>query len=192
MTRRAKKVDLRATLLSGVPEHAKDLFAILEMRSLTPEYPQRFAESLRGIGFGVDDAWMFALLHDTASPTGSTVEDPGVLVPVLLVVSDQGVAVLHETSAEVLWRTTWDRTCRIDLRAFESGEYQVFALSYFIGLSSVSERFSDASAPPLRPAEIGVLYFYTHAAPSEFEQIDRYWAPAHIAQERHQLSELLT
>jgi hypothetical protein len=191
MPRRAKHVDLRAALLSGIPEHAKDLFAILEMRSLTPEYFQRFAPSIQGIGFGEDDSWMFALLHDTASPASSAVADPGVLVPVVLMVSDRGAAVLHETSTEVLWRTSWDRTCRVDLRAFESGEYQIFALSYFIGLTSVSERFSDASTPPLRPAEIGVLYFYAHATPSDFEGIDRHWAAEHISQERHQLPDLL-
>jgi hypothetical protein len=192
MPRGAKNVDLRAALLSEVPEHAKDLFAILEMRSLTPDYFDRFAESIRGIGFAEDASWMFALLHDTASALGSTAEDPGVLVPVVLLVSEQGAAVLDENSTEVLWRTSWDRTCRIDLKAFESGEYQIVALSYFVGLMSVSERFSDGSSPPLQPAETGVLYFYTHAAPSEFEAVDRYWAPEHIPQEWHQLPGLLT
>ncbi len=193
MTRRTKKVvDLRATLLSGVPEHAKDLFAILEMRSLTPEYFQRFSASSHSIGFGEAPSWMFALLHDTAGSTGSAVEDPGVLLPVLLVASDHGAAVLNEESAEVLWRTSWDRTCRIDLQAFDSGEYQVLALSYFIGLESVSVRFPDASSDPLRSEEIGILYFYTHANPSGFEAIDRYWKAEHISQERHQLPDLLT
>jgi hypothetical protein len=191
MPRRAKKVDLQAALLAGIPEHAKDLFAILEMRSLTQDYFERFTESIHGIGFGDEDSWMFALLHDTSSALSSAVEDPGVLTPVILVVSEQGVAVLHEASAEVLWRTTWGRTCRIDLRALEEGEYQLFALSYFIGLRSVSERFADATAPPLEPAEIGIQYFYTHASPSAYGEIDQHWAPEHISQDRHRLPDLL-
>jgi hypothetical protein len=192
MPRRAKKVDLRTTLLSGVPEHAKDLFAILEMRSLTPDYFERFTAPIQSIGFGKDDTWTFALLHDTSSALNSAVEDPGVLVPVVLVVSDQGVAVLHETSLEVLWHTTWGRTCRIDLKAYEAGEYQLFALSYFVGPMSVSERFSDPSAPPLDRSEIGIQYFYTHTTPSTYEEIDQRWAQAHISQDRHRLPELLT
>jgi hypothetical protein len=191
MPRRAKKVDLQATLLSGIPEHAKDLFAILEMRSLTQDYLERFAESLRGIGFSEHDPWTFALLHDTSGGLSSAVDDPGVLTPVLLWASDRGVAVLHEGSAEVLWRTSWDRTCRIDLRVFDAGEYQLFALSYFVGVMSVSERFPDESAPPLGPPEIGIQYFYTHATPSAYEEIDRRWAPEHISQDRHGLPDLL-
>jgi hypothetical protein len=191
MPRRAKKVDLQATLLSGIPEHAKDLFAILEMRSLSLDYFDRFTESIRGIGFLERDSWTFALLHDTSSALSSGVEDPGVLMPVILVVSDRGVAVLQEESAEVLWRTTWDRTCRFDIRAFEAGEYQLFALSYFIGLTSVPDRFPDSSAPPLQPAEIGIQYLYTHTTPSAYEEMDRHWAPAHIPQDRHQLPDLL-
>ncbi len=192
MPRRAKKVDLQTTLLSGVPEHAKDLFAILEMRSLTPDYFERFTESIRGIGFGQYDSWTFALLHDTSSAPNSSVEDPGVLVPVVLLVAAQGVAVLHEGSLEVLWRTAWDRTCRIDLKAYHAGEYQLFALSYFTGSMSVAQRFPDPSAPPLDRSEIGIEYFYTHTTPSTYEEIDRRWAPAHIAQDRHLLPELLT
>ncbi len=192
MARRGKKVvHLQAALLSEVPEHAKDLFAILEMRSLIPEYFQRYTASIRSIGFAEDSSWMFALLHDTASSASSNVEDPGVLLPVLFVASDHGAAVVSEESAEVLWRASWDRTCRIDLRAFDSGDYQVLALSYFIGLESVSARFPDASAEPLRPEEIGILYFYTHADPSGFKAIDRYWTAGHIPQERHQLPDLL-
>lgn len=191
MARRAKKVDLQMTLLSGVPEHAKDLFAILEMRSLTPDYFERFTEPIRSIGLSRDDLWAFALLLDTSSAVNAAVEDPGVLVPVILVVSARGVAVLHEPSAEVLWHTTWDRTCRIDLRAHEAGEYQLFALSYFVGSISVTERFPDTSAQPLAAPEIGIQYFYTHTVPSTYEEIDRHWTPAHIAQARHQLPDLL-
>jgi hypothetical protein len=192
MPRRAKKVDLQTTLRSGVPEHAKDLFAILEMRSLTPDYFERFTDLISTLGFGEDDPWTFALLHDTSSALNSAVDDPGVLIPVVLMVADRGVAVLHETSVEVLWHTTWDRTCRIDLKAYEGGEYQLFALSFFTGPMSVSERLSDPSAPPLDHSEIGILYLYTHTTPATFEEIDRHWSPAHIAQDRHGLPELLT
>jgi len=189
--RRVKKADLQATLLSGVPEHAKDLFAILEMRSLTPDYFDRFTETIHAFGFGAEDSWAFALLHDTSSALNVSVDDPGVLVPVVLVVSVNGVAVLHEPSAEVLWHAPWDRTCRIDLKAYEAGEYQLFALSYFTRPMSVSQRFADPSAPPLARSEIGIQYFYTHTTPSLYEEIDRYWAPVHIGQDRHQLPELL-
>ncbi len=192
MPRRANKVDLQTTLLSGIPEHAKDHFAIVEMRSLTPDYFERFSESIRGVGFREDDLWTFALLHDTSSPGNSAVDDPGVLVPVVLVVSASGVAVLHEATGEVLWHTTWDRTCRIELKAYEAGEYQLFALSYFVGPTSVSERFPDPSAPPLDRSEIAIRYFYTHTTPSTYEEIDQHWAPAHIAQDRHRLPELLS
>lgn len=191
MPRRANKVDLHGILLSGVPEHAKDLFAILEMRSLTPDYFERFSEPIRSIEFGEGDTWAFALLHDTSSALNASVEDPGVLVPVVLVVSVRGVAVLHEASVEVLWHIPWDRTCRIDLKAYEGGEYQLFALSYFIGPLSVAERFPDPSALPLDPSEIGIRYFYTHTTSTTYEEIDRYWAPVHIAQDRHQLPRLL-
>ena len=191
MPRRANKVDLQATLLSGVPEHAKDLFAILEMRSLTPDYFERFSGSIRSIDFEEKDSWTFALLHDTSSALNFSVEDPGVLVPVVLVISVRGVAVLQEASLEVLWHVPWDRTCRIDLKAYEGGEYQLFALSYFTGPESVPERFPDPSAPPLDRSEIGIRYFYTHTTPATYEEIDRYWAPVHIAQDRHQLPRLL-
>ena len=191
MPRRAKKVDLKATLLSEVPEHAKDLFAILEMRSLTPDYFDRFTEAVEGAGYAEDDPWMFALLHDTSSALSSAVDDPGVLVPVVLVASDRGLVVLHESSTEVLWSITWDRTCRIDLRAFDAGEYQLFGLSYFTGPDPLSTRFPDASAPPLESEEVGVRYFYTHTTPSSYEEIDRHWAREHIPHERHQLSDLL-
>lgn len=191
MARRAKSVDLQAALLSGIPEHAKDLFAILEMRSLTPDYFERFTESIRYIGFRDDDTWTFALLHDTSGSLHAAIEDPGVLVPVVLVVGAKGVAVLDEASTEVLWHTAWDRTCRIDLKAYERGEYQLLALSSFIGPMSVSERFADPSAVPLDRSEIGIQFFYTHTTPSTYEEIDTYWAPAHITPERHQLAELL-
>ncbi len=191
MPRRANKVDLQATLLAGVPEHAKDLFAILEMRSLTPDYFERFSGPIRSIDFGEEDSWTFALLHDTSNALNVSVDDPGVLVPVVLVVSVRGVAVLHEASVEVLGHVPWDRTCRIDLKAYEGGEYQLFGLSYFVGPGSVVERFPDPSAPPLDRSEIGVRYFYTHTTPATFEEIDRYWAPVHIPQERHQLPPLL-
>lgn len=191
MPRRARNADLQTILLSGIPEHAKDLFAILEMRSLTPDYFERFAESIRYVGFRENDTWTFALRHDTSDALHSAVDDPGVLVPAVLVIGAHGMAVLDEPSAEVLWQTTWDRTCRIDLKAYERGEYQLLALSYFIGPASVPERFPDASSAPLDPSEIGVQYFYTHTTPSTYEEIDRHWAPAHIPQDRHQLSDLL-
>ena len=64
-------------------------------------------------------------------------------------------------------------------------------LSWFAAPMSVSERFPGHSAVPLESSEIGIRYVYTHANPSTFEEIDRYWSRMHIPQVMHQLPSLL-
>jgi hypothetical protein len=112
------------------------------------------------------------------------------LTPVIMLVSDEGLVMFDEASADIVLSSTWDRMCRFDLKPVDEGNYQVFALSCFAAPISVQERFGEAAAP-LDSSEIEIRYLYTHANPSTFEEIDRYWSRMHIPQVMHQLPCLL-
>jgi hypothetical protein len=188
-----KKDHLPTTPLSGVPEHAKELFEILEMRSLTSDYFDRFESQYSVADAQHDGSWTIGLLHDTESLLSSVTNTSTVaLVPAVILVTGDDLVVFDESSAEIVFSTRWDRMCRIDLKPVDGGDYQIFALSYLAAAISVSERFPDELSMPLDSSEIGIHYLYTHANPSTFEEIDRHWSRAHIPQQLHQIPSLLT
>ncbi len=113
------------------------------------------------------------------------------VLPTIILVTPNGILLFDEESSEIVASSTWDRMCRIDLKPVDDGEYQILALSYFTGPLSVSERFAGGSDIPLDSTEVGVDYLYTHANPSTFGEIDRFWSRAHIPQALHQMSSLL-
>ena len=184
-----RKDHIPATPLSHVPESAKELFEILEMRSLTPDYFTRFEIQLRTVDSSEDGSWTIGLLHDSESPLNAVGGVP--VLPAVILVTSNGLVLFDEPSGEIVLSSSWDRMCRIDLRPVDAGDYQIFALSYFTAPTSVSERFSDPASAPLDGSEIGVRYLYTHANPSTFKEIDRYWRGAHIPQALHQIPNLL-
>jgi len=186
-----KKEHLSTTPLSGVPEYAKELFEILEMRSLTPDFFECFGQHIDGAVARPDCTWMVGLLHDRDRSFNTVTSGTVSLVPVVMLVTGKALVVFDESSMETLLSTGWDRMCRIDLKPVDEGNYQIFAVSYFTAPLSVSERFSDELSMPLEASEIGIRYLYTHANPSTFEEIDRYWSRAHIPQHLHQIPSLL-
>ena len=190
MSRRGKKDQLPVAPFAGVPEYAKELFEIIEMRSLTPDYFDRFLEERAVSDVEDHSSWIIGLLHDRERPLGLTT-GPVALIPVIMLVSGQGLIMFDEASADVVLSTSWDRMCRIDLKPVEQGNYQVFALSCFTAPISVSERFPGHASAPLDSSEIEIRHVYTHANPSTFEEIDRYWSRMHIPQVMHQLPSLL-
>ncbi len=190
MSRREKKVPLPVAPFAGVPDHAKELFEILEMRSLTPDYFDRFLPDGAGRDAEHLGSWIIGLLHDSEWPLDSSA-GPVALTPVIMLVSGDGLVMFDEASAEVVLSSAWNRMCRLDLKPVEDGNYQVFALSWFTAPMSVSERFPGHAGAPLDSSEIGIRHVYTHANPSTFEEIDRYWSRVHIPQVMHQLPSLL-
>ncbi len=188
-----KKDHLPTTPLSGVPEHAKELFEILEMRSLTPDYFECFERQLAGpvADAGPDRSWVIGLLHDPDSLFNSVTTGPVALVPVVMLVTGEALVLFDESSMEIVLSTGWDRMCRIDLKPVDEGNYQIFALSYLAPSLSVAERFPDDGSLPLDPSETAIHYLYTHANPSTFQEIDRYWGRAHIPQHLHRIPGLL-
>jgi hypothetical protein len=186
-----KKDQLPTTPLSGVPEDAKEQFEILEMRSLTSDYFERFAGTVRCLDPGEDGSWTIGLLHGSASPLTSVTTSSVVFTPVILLVTEERLVVFDEASTEILLSSAWDRMCRIDLKPVEAGDYQIFALSFLVAPTTAPEVFPDRSLAPLDRSEIGIRYFYTHANPSTFEEIDRYWSQVHVPQAMHQLPSLL-
>jgi hypothetical protein len=177
--------------LCVVPEQAKELFEIIEMRSLTPDYFDRFAHRVAGLRALASGSWTIGLLHDADAPMDSPTPDPVVVTPVILLVTADGITMFDEASAEIVVSSSWDRMCRIDLKPVDDCDYQIFAISYFTSSMPVSERFSERPPRPLDRSEIGVAYLYMHANPSRFEEIDRHWRRAHIPQDMHQIPHLL-
>lgn len=177
--------------LSGVPEYAKELFEIVEMRSLTPDYFEQFEARLRTVDPSEDGSWTIGLLRESDSPVTTAINDSLPLVPTILVVTVNGLVLFDEASAEIVLSCTWDRMCRVDLKPVEEGDYQIFAFSSFSAPMSVAERFSGLSSWPLDSSEVDVRYLYTHANPSTFKEIDRHWSGAHIPQDLHQIPSLL-
>ena len=186
-----KKEHLPTSPLSAVPEHAKELFEILEMRSLTPDYFERFEHRVPGLDAETDGSWTIGLLHNSDAVLNSTTTRPAVLTPVILLVTADDLMVFDESSTEIVLSSSWDRMCRIDLRPVDEGVYQIFAISHFTSPMTVSERFQGQLSIPLDPSEIGINYLYMHANPSTFEEIDRHWSRAHIPQDMHQIPSLL-
>lgn len=190
-----KKEHLPTSPLSGLTDHAKELFEIHEMRSLTPDYFERFGQRQRqrdtGTGLEPVGSWMIGLLHGTDRLSNPAPNAAVALTPVVMLVTEQDLVVFDEASTEVVLSSSWDRMCRIELKPVEEGNYQVFALSYLAATLSVSERLPDELSTPLDASEIGVHYLYTHANPSTFEVIDRYWSRTHIPQHLHRLPSLL-
>jgi hypothetical protein len=192
MPRRANKDHVPVAPFALVPEQAKELFEITEMRSLTPNYFERFdtradpgeAEEHRG-------SWTIALLLEAAGASSPIGAHPVGLRPVVMHVTDHGPTVYDEASGQVVLSQHWDRMCRIDLKPVEDGNYQVLALSFLDSPLALDERFPVASPTPLDRSEIGFRYLYTHANPSTFVAIDRNWSRAHIPQGMHQLPSLL-
>jgi hypothetical protein len=190
MPRRAKKDQLPESPLAGVPCYAKELFEILEMRSLTPDYFDRFPADGPVHDAEQRGSWVIGLLHDCvglAGPDGAPVS----LTPVIMLVSGEGLVMFDEASTDIVLSSTWDRMCRFDLKPVDEGNYQVFALSCFAAPMSVQERFPSETALPLDSSEIEIRYLYTHANPSTFEEMDRYWSRMHIPQVMHRLPSLL-
>jgi len=179
------------TPLSGVPASAKELFEILEMRSLTPDYFERFERQLREVDSSEDGSWTIGLLLDTDSPMTAVGDGPPPLLAIIILVTANGLVLFDETSSEILVSCTWDRMCRIDLRPVDEGDYQIFALSFFCAPMSVADRFPSLSSLPLDRSEVEVRYLYTHANPSTFREIDGHWSRAHIPQDLHQIPSLL-
>ena|SRR5664279_6005848 len=186
-----KKEHLPTTPLSGVPEYAKELFEILEMRSLTPDYFERFEQQVDGAAARPDRSWMIGLLHHTDGPIDTVTTGTVSLVPVVMLVTGEALLVFDESSMEIVLSTGWDRMCRIDLKPVDEGNYQIFAVSYLAAPLSVSERFPDERSMPLDASEVEIHYLYTHANPSTFQEIDRYWSRAHIPQNLHRIPSLL-
>lgn len=186
-----KKEQAPASPLSGVTESTKELFEILEMRSLTPDYFDRFEPPGTAAGSGRDGSWVIGLLHDNDSLFNAVTTTTVRLTPVVMLVSEEGLVVFDESSARIVLACDWARMCRIDLKPVEEGDYQVFVLSYLVTTLSVAERFPDDGSMPLEASEIGVHYLYTHANPSTFGVIDRYWSRTHVPQHLHRLPSLL-
>jgi hypothetical protein len=198
-----KQENVPRSPLDGVPEHAKELFEILEMRSLSIGYFGRFNDPAPGraphipqpvpeVDRGRNEAtWMFGLLHDTDHLLNQVTTGSVAVTPVLMRITQQSLVLFDESSATPILSSGWDRMCRIDLRPLEGGSYQVFALSHFNSPLAVAERFGVGASIPLDPAEVEIRCLYTHADPAAFEVIDRHWRQAHIPQELHRLPSLL-
>jgi hypothetical protein len=198
-----KREPVPVSPLDGIPEHAKELFEILEMRSLTIGYFGRFndpdprrdpgtPQPVPDVDGGrTECTWMIGLLHDTDRFLNQVTTGPVALTPVLMRITPQSLILFDEASATPMLWSAWDRMCRIDLRPFEGGSYQVLALSHFNSPLAVSERFGVGSSIPLDPAEVEIRYLYTHAGPATFQEIDRHWRQVHIPQDLHRLPCLL-
>lgn len=186
-----KKEQPPSSPFCAVPEHAKELFEILEMRSLTPDYFERFDDRVGGLRARAGGSWTIGLLHDSDAPMDVAVPDRVVLTPVILLVTADSFTMFDEASTEIVVWSSWDRLCRIDLKPVDDGDYQILAISYLTSFMTVSERFSEQPPRPLDPSEIGISYLYMHANPSKFEEIDRHWRQAHIPQDMHQIPHLL-
>ncbi len=186
-----KREHLPTSPLASVPEYAKELFEILEMRSLTPDYFERFEDRVPGLDAEAEGSWTIGLLLDSDTVMSCAGTGPVALTPVILLVTGDNLMVFEESSTEIVLSSTWDRMCRIDLKPVDEGDFQVFALSFFLSPLTLSERFPGPPSTPLDPSEIGVLYLYMHANPCTYKEIDRHWSPVHIPQELHLIPSLV-
>jgi len=200
---RTKREAAPVSPLDGVPVYAKELFEILEMRSLTIGYFGRFGDfgaprdanvpqAVPDVDRGRDGCtWMFGLLHESDRLLNAVTTGPVALTPVLMRITPESLVLFDEPTADPLLTSDWERMCRIDLKPLDGGEYQILALSHLVSPLTVEERFGVASSVPLDPSEVEIRYLYTHALPVTFEEIDRYWRHHHIPQELHRLPSLL-